>query len=366
MFKLRAEAKRIGFAVEAPLELPRYLIGDEGKIRQVAVNLIGNAVKFTDRGLVAVRIAVGEGPGEARLVVEVEDTGPGIAREDLGRLFKPFEQTQAGVHARGGTGLGLALSRELARLMGGEVTVDSRLGAGSCFRFSVPVSVAEAPAERAAPESRGMTRITKLTSGLSPPRVLVVDDAEESRSWLSVLLTRLGFTVREAENGAEALRVAEAFAPRLVLMDLNMPVMDGYQAMRALRARFSPRDLTLVAVTASAFDDARHGIFAAGADAWLRKPTRESELIDVLVRHLCPPGKREVAAPISPTPVSAPAPGLPEALAMPILAAARIADYDRLRALIDVLPALHAAVAAELRALTELFAYDRIDELLRA
>jgi two-component system sensor histidine kinase/response regulator len=370
MFRLRADEKGLSFEIQRSPGVPRYVSSDEGKLRQVLVNLLGNAMKFTQRGGVVVRVdSRPTRAGGQELAADVADTGPGIAAAEIGELFRPFAQTRTGIDAQGGTGLGLALSREFARLMGGDITVESAVGAGSVFRFAIPIEVVEQPpSPRAAPSSR---RVVGLFGEGSPPRVLTVDDHEENRVWLSLLLQQIGFDVRRAANGAEALDVFDTWAPHVVLMDLHMPVMDGFTAMRAIRARPAGRATAIVAVTASAFDDTREAIFEAGADGWLRKPVHEAQvlaeierLIGVQYRYLAP-----YVRSLSPAqPMRAVRPGaaapLPPGLRESMRDAARAADFDGLRELIETIPPEAAAVAAELRELLDRYAYEGIERHL--
>jgi PAS domain S-box-containing protein len=360
MFLLRARAKGLVLTVGVDPGVPRHISGDEGRLRQVLMNLIGNAVKFTARGAVTVRATYAR--DAATLAVEVDDTGPGIEPEMLGVLFKPFSQARAGLAAQGGTGLGLAISREYARMMGGEITVESRPGEGSVFRFAIPCEAALAPApEATAPAGR----IVGIEGAGERPRILIVDDDEDSRSWLRLLLTQLGFEVREAENGAVGLAMFSAWRPPLVLLDVNMPVLDGFDTMKAIRALSYGARTAIVAVTASAFDDQRDAILAAGADAVLRKPCREGELLAEIGRRLGLTYRRAV----DPRDVEAATPGvdaLPPDLTAALREAVLAADYEHLTDLIAALPAEHAATATALRAMAERYAYEEIDAMLRA
>jgi CheY-like chemotaxis protein len=279
MFRLRCRAKTVAFSVERGPEVPRYVITDERKLRQILVNLVGNAVKFTERGRVVVRVRVQkagtDGEGE-RLVFDVDDTGPGISEEELSGLFKPFAQGKVGLHARGGTGLGLALSRELARLMAGDVTADSEVGKGSVFHLEVPLHLGSPPSAR--DDAPAAHRVDQVVCPDGPPRVLLVDDQPENRAWLKILLEDVGFEVRDVSRGAEAVAVFEAFRPRVILMDIHMAGIDGLTTTRAIRALPGGKDVSIIAVTASAFDDTRDAVLEAGADGWLRKPCREAAL----------------------------------------------------------------------------------------
>ena len=280
MFRLRAKEKRIEFSVESLGDVPRTVLADENKLRQVLINLLGNAVKFTERGSVVLRVRREEGD---RLQIDVEDTGPGISPEDRGRLFRYFEQAQAGRNSATGTGLGLAISREFARLMGGDITVESHVGQGSVFRLHVAVKAAEGAAVDAKGE---MTRALKLKEGQPSFRVLVVEDEPDNSRLLKRILGPMGFQIRQAENGEKALKEFETWSPHLVLMDLVMPVMAGADAIRRLRVLPGGKDVKILTVTACAFEDSRREALAAGADDFVTKPFREEELLETIHRVL--------------------------------------------------------------------------------
>jgi signal transduction histidine kinase len=367
MFRLRVAEDGPALHVSRSASVPQYILGDEGKLRQVLANLLGNAVKFTAAGAVTARLSTAPGAtGAELLVVEVLDTGPGMSPAEVEGLFQPFVQTRVGIQGLGGTGLGLALSREFARLMGGDITVQSQPGKGSTFRVEIPIELGGPPSTARAVRATG--RVVGILGSEPPRRTLVVDDDQDNRNWLTQLLTAVGFEVREARNGVEALALCAAWAPALVLMDMNMPVMDGYAATRAIRRLPAPDGLVIVAVTASAFDDAREAIFSAGADGWLRKPCREAELFEEIGHHLgiqyrygearvssasvAPRSRAEVGATLSAE--------LHQALQHALL----IADHDRLKELVLSIPPEHAAFADELSRLADRFAYDDIAALL--
>ena len=362
MLRLRADERRLTLVISRDKDVPRYIVTDEGKLRQILVNLLGNAAKFTQEGGVAVRLSAPRTEtGAQRLVVAVEDSGPGISPDELPNLFQPFAQMRAGMETQGGTGLGLALSREFARLMGGDITAQSWVGRGSLFRLELPFELAAPVSERRGPPLLG--RVVGLAGSGPPPRVLVVDDHEENRAWLCTLLRQIGFEVRDASNGLEALGVFDAWAPHVVLLDLHMPVMDGFAAMRAIRARPSGGAVALVAVTASAFDDIRDAIFEAGADGWLRKPCREepvlqeiAKLTGIAYRHI--PTEPGSALP-PPSLEALDAATLPPELAEDLRHAARVADYDRLGELIASIPP-ESPFVEELQRLVDRYAYDEI------
>jgi PAS domain S-box-containing protein len=369
LFRLRADAARLSFEICRSPDVPRHILGDEGKLRQIFVNLLGNAVKFTREGGITMRLRTQPGDaGELRLLVEIEDTGQGIAADELDALFRPFAQASAGRQAHSGTGLGLAISREFARLMGGDLTVESGLGRGSVFRLDLPIELDGAPRpERAAPRPE---QVVGLLGAPRSIRILVADDDGDNRGWVRQLLRDVGFEVREATNGAEAVAEVERWRPHLVLMDMNMPVLDGYSAMRAIRAGATDRRTAIVAVTASAFDDARDAIFAAGADAWLRKPVRDADLLEE-IRGQLQLEYRYAAEPrrsLTPLRFRAVTPQSSALLAPDLRAriqgAARSADYERLHELILEIPTDLARLAEDLQRHLDAYAYDQIEAAL--
>ena len=280
MFELRVRSKGLGFEVVQAPDLPRYVTSDESKLRQILINLLGNAIKFTDHGAVILRAGT---QGDDRIVFSVEDTGPGIDEDERSDLFKPFSQARAGLATGGGTGLGLAISREFACLLEGDLRVESEPGVGSVFTVEVRAPAADPPEPTT---TRDRRRVVGVAASAGRPRILVVDDKDTNRNLLRAMLTPLGFDVREAGNGAEALEVFADWTPDLVLMDLVMPVMDGYEAMRRLRAMEEGRRTPIIAVTASAFEEDRQRVLDAGADEYLRKPIRQRDLLERLQAQL--------------------------------------------------------------------------------
>jgi len=278
MLRPRAEAKDLRLELQRSSGLPRFVIADEGKLRQILLNLLSNAVKFTMKGVVSLRVGARPGAGQGfQLTAEIEDTGPGITSQELDRLFHPFEQAQAGKTGGTGTGLGLAISRGYARLMGGNITVKSQPGQGSVFSFDVALKEASPAAAAGKPQPR---QVKELKPGQPRYRVLVVDDKEDNREFLAQLLGPVGFDVHQAVNGEDALKEFEAWMPQIILMDLRMPVMDGYEAIRRIRARAGGKKVKVVAVTASIFGEINRDALGAGADELILKPFREAELFE--------------------------------------------------------------------------------------
>jgi PAS domain S-box-containing protein len=373
MFRSRAEAKDLQVVVETHKTVPRYVTADEGKLRQILVNLTGNAVKFTRTGTVTLRVRAETAPEKQKkkpqlfLRVAVADTGPGIPEPDLERIFDPFDQSVQGKQT-GGTGLGLAISRRLVEMMGGELTVESTLGKGSVFRFSVPVAPAEGARETPAQETR---QITGLAPGTEPVKILVVDDQKDNRDLLRTLLTGAGFEVREAENGREAVDLFTRWSPHAVLMDLRLPVMDGYEAARQIKSTKTGRHIPVIAVTASAFKDSEEQVFADGMDGFISKPFEPEELFDVLKQALkieyayadTPDQAKDRTSAWSLT--SGDLDSLPEDLVQAMLQAVEQGDMARLRGLITRVEKTDARVAHGLNILAGQYAYDKLMKLLK-
>ena len=278
MFRLRAEAKELRFEMSVEGEAVPYLVADEGKIRQVLINLLGNAIKFTPRGQVVLRVTLDRRSAHRLwLTASVQDTGFGLTGEEQGSLFAPFTQASRGLHSQEGTGLGLAISRKFARLMGGDITVSSQRGQGSIFRFEIPV---EAGDSGVAIRPRALRRVVALQRDQEAPRILVVDDKPENRDWLMKLLSAIGFSVGGAENGEAAIRRWEEWSPSLILMDVHMPVMGGLEATRRIKADVRGKGTIIVALTASAMDDDRREVAQSGVDDFVAKPCNEDELLE--------------------------------------------------------------------------------------
>ena len=293
MLKLQAEKKGLQLIFDCPPDLPQYIETDESKLRQVLINVVANAIKFTAEGGVNLRVKH-EGlktknygdipPSESCcLLFEVEDTGSGISAEEMENLFKPFAQTESGKKAQEGTGLGLPISKQFVQLMGGKMTVTSTLGRGSIFRFDVKVSLPNAVEIQVAQTAR---RVVGLEPGQPEYRILAVDDRLESRLLLVRMLTSLGFAVQEAENGVQAVEMWSSWEPHLIWMDMRMPVMDGYEATKQIKAHLKGQATVIIALTASAFDEERSVILSAGCDDFVAKPFREQVILEKMAKYL--------------------------------------------------------------------------------
>jgi signal transduction histidine kinase/CheY-like chemotaxis protein len=359
MFRLRANDRGIGLRFIVEPAVPRFVRADEGKLRQILLNLLGNAIKFTTAGDVTLEAQLLDG-GALRLAVH--DTGPGIPPEEQEIIFVPFMQSTTGQQSQEGTGLGLTISRQFAQLMGGDLTLRSQPGEGSTFTLTIPVQVVEAAALIPAPSPR---RVLSLAPGQPLYRLLIVDDRAINRELLVRMLAPLGFSLREATTGEEALALWESWAPHLIWMDMRLPGIDGYTLTRRIKATRRGQATIIVALTASALEEDRAGVLAAGCDDYIRKPFRQEELLAALERHLhihflYEEAPEQPALPSAPTlpaaALSACLAALPAAARQPLYDAALLGDVAAIRAALDTiafhdreLAAALAVLAGELR-----------------
>ncbi len=341
MFQLRVHNQELQLRFERDADVPQYVRTDDIKLRQVLINLLSNAIKFTQTGEIILRVRKLEKSGfmdlvesptacfdttrsirdfsrtssdfatvrwrdEAEdstvpfffLLFEIEDTGVGIAPEEVGNIFKAFVQTASGQKIQKGTGLGLKISRQFVRLMGGEIVVESQLELGTTFKFEIPVGAVYA-AELPDPQ------LNREVTGLEPNqpcyRILIVDDREDNRQLLVKMLSPLGFGVEQATNGQEAIEMWENWHPHLILMDVLMPVMDGYEATKQIKARIKQREQgkgemnishpdspipKIIALTASTIEGRQAFALLVGCDDFISKPFRKTDIFDTLTKHL--------------------------------------------------------------------------------
>ncbi len=381
MFHSRAMGKGMQFVMKKDTGLPVYVKADENKLRQVLINLLGNAIKFTEKGSISLSVTIGESEqtillkGEARVAptvihFEVKDTGVGISGEHLQNIFDPFVQADHD-YDTAGTGLGLAISHEFVQLMQGRINVKSEAGRGSAFWFDIPVEVIEGA-------EADTVQISRLVEALAPDqpdyRILIVEDRKESRMLLGKILKKAGFDVKEAVDGKEGLELFESWHPQLIWMDMRMPVMDGYDATRAIRnSKSGNRDVPIIALTAHAFEEERKEIVEAGCDELLRKPFREAEIFDLIAKYL---GVRYVykeeqhghepsSGETLPKALDHEAlANLPTDLAAKLKNAAIECDSDLVSSVIDRIRDHDATIADGLAQLAKGFRYDRILELM--
>ncbi|NEP14374.1 MAG: response regulator, partial [Symploca sp. SIO2C1] len=342
MFRLKADDKGLQLLFEHTPDVPQYVRTDEVKLRQILINLLNNALKFTEVGGVSVRVGA-EGDGEmgrwedggdggaggdgevgedeenkgdtldtetprhgdaqtipnsqfpipnsqfpipnsqTTITFEVEDTGPGIAPEELDSLFEAFAQTQTGQQAQEGTGLGLPISRSFVELMGGQMSVSSEVEHGTLFKFDIRVSIVDATKLETKQPTR---RVIALEPNQPRYRILIVDDKPLNRQLLIKLLNPLGFELKEAVNGEEAIAIWESWEPQLIWMDMRMPVMDGYKATQQIKSTTKGQATAIIALTASVLEEERAVILSAGCDDFMRKPFREADIFATMHKHI--------------------------------------------------------------------------------
>jgi signal transduction histidine kinase/ligand-binding sensor domain-containing protein/DNA-binding NarL/FixJ family response regulator len=377
MFDSSTDTKGLHFEIIGIDELPQYVTTDENKLRQVLINLIGNAVKFTDQGGVTLQVR-----GEEKKIgnqekprssifnfqFEVSDTGVGIADDELDKVFDHFEQTASGKAKKSGSGLGLAISRDYVRMMGGDIAVDSKVGKGSTFRFEIDIR--EATASDIKEKVMQQRRVVGLEAGREIPRILVAEDKKNSRTMLVKLLKIVGFQVREAVDGQQAVDLFQQWRPDLIWMDIRMPVMDGLEATRRIKETEAGKYTVIAALTAHALEEEKERILASGCDDFVRKPFREHEIFDVMGKYLdlkyVYEESREKTLPVKsevdlhPEQVAA----LPDQLLNQLQDAAIKLDRDRILSLIEQIKTIDPHMAGELEAFAEKFALGPLLDLL--
>lgn len=281
MFKVRV-SKEVAFIYEPVLPLPQYVYADEKRLRQILLNLLSNAIKFTEQGKVKFKVSiVGKQPEFFTIRFQVEDTGIGIAKEQVEAIFLPFQQVGENAQKIEGTGLGLSITRQLAKLMNSEIYLQSELGKGSCFWFDITL-----------PEITNQSEMSPLIKpnivGYNGDRrkILVVDNKWQNRAVLIDLLEPLGFQLMEAVDGQDGLNKAAQFQPHIILMDLVMPLMDGFEAIRNLRKSPELKNIKVIAISASTLNLDRQTSVQIGCDSFLPKPIAEEELLEHIGSHL--------------------------------------------------------------------------------
>ncbi|MEL6468764.1 MAG: ammonium transporter [Cyanobacteria bacterium J06623_4] len=398
MFDVKTRRRAIALNLVLDPAVPRFVFADESKLRQVLTNLVSNGVKFTTAGVVTVQVSPCDSKHNAEgnrnrkdrqwscLAFSVQDTGVGISADELTHLFLPFEQTRAGRAVRQGTGLGLSISKQFVQLMGGDISAESKPATGSCFRFHIPVGLA---ASGSAAQTGVRGEVVAIAPAQPDYRILVVDDLPDNLRLLSELLSSVGFSIRQARNGAEAVSIWQQWQPHLIWMDLLMPAMDGYDALkriRALEASGQKQEKTvIVALTASVLLEKKDEILAFGFDAYMVKPYEISEIWATLRQHLGvafvyeTPGTAEhsqsgVLAADRPTPTTEASAlpsdetlfsGLSEVWLHDLFEAANALKGKRVQRLIDQLPEEAADTAGRLRQWADAYQFERICERVR-
>ena len=310
MFQLKANNKGLQLVLNRSDDVPQYVKTDEVKLRQVLINLLSNAIKFTKEGSVSLTLRRQKSvvrsqnleassqkseeeinspdsclltPDSFFLHCEIEDTGLGIAPEELESIFEAFVQAKTGKESREGTGLGLSISRKFVQLMGGQITVSSVVNQGSTFKFNIKVDVVKLEAIET---QQSTCRVIALEPNQQRYRILIVDDKPDNRQLLIQLLSPLGFELREASNGREAIEVWETWQPQLIFMDLQMPVLDGFEATKQMRKKQNSRITKIIALSAGTLEEKQTAALEAGCDDFIHKPFREATIFEMMSKHI--------------------------------------------------------------------------------
>ena len=369
MMQVRAAQKGLWLRLEQSPAVPRYIKADEARLRQVLINVVGNALKFTEQGGVSIRLGLRQN-GQEQVVIEVEDTGPGISPQDQERLFKPFVQL-AEPGAQKGTGLGLAISRQYMLLTGGTIGVSSTEGKGSIFRIELPLEKATEADIRGLNSVEQPGEVAGLAPGQPVYRILIAEDHPDNQAVLGRLMTGLGMEVEIAENGKRAVEMFREWHPHLIWMDRRMPALDGLGATQAIRRLPGGGDVKIVAVTASAFKEQQREMLAAGMDDFVRKPYRFDEIYGCLARHL---GVKYLYRSAAPSPVAekpvaltpAMLASLPEGLREELKTALESLDSERVAAAIQRTVGFDAELGRSLETLAANFEHAAILKALNA
>jgi CheY-like chemotaxis protein len=376
MFSLKAQNKGLHLIFERADGVPRYVQTDEVRLRQVLINLLNNAIKFTEEGIVELRIRneeLGMKKGKIESIrnsqfvilhFSVADTGPGIAPQEMEKLFEAFAQTEIGRQVQEGTGLGLPISRKFVQLMGGDIRVTSTVGQGTMFTFEIQAHVGDKQAITGAPPAR---RAIALEPDQPRYRLLIADDRPDSRMLLVKLLKPFGFELKEAANGQEALDIWRHWMPHLIWMDLWMPMMGGYEVTQQIRATDKGKDTVIITLSASSFEEERAIALSQSCDDFLRKPFREIEIFELLHKHLgirfvyeerqtsnvkCQTSKGEKVL------TSEALAGLPKELRTELQQAAEEVAFDRALGLIDQIRQQNVSLAEALAELVKNYRFD--------
>jgi PAS domain S-box-containing protein len=379
MFSPRLEGKNLTLSLEIDPSVPEYVVSDENKLKEIFINLIGNAIKFTGNGGIKVYCGIQAPPGsepegKTILMVDVEDSGIGIPAEEIPKLFQIFEQTRSGTKMIGGTGLGLAISRSHARLMGGDITVTSVPGKGSCFHVQL---LLEKAGVQEIPVPAPVRNVIGLRPGIPEIKVLIVDDLEENQVILKEFLDPIGFQTKIASDGEEAVSMFMKWKPDIIFMDLRMPKMDGFESSRKIRSLRAGKKVRIVALTASILDMDRKKVYESGMSGYLRKPFKDLELFSIIEDQLKDQfgdlfiyseiaGNKikpdsEKTFQLTPEAVA----DIPEDLIVKMHKATINAEFDTLMDIIDQVEVYAPDIAINLRKLANEFQYDSLISLFR-
>jgi signal transduction histidine kinase/CheY-like chemotaxis protein len=392
MLQIKAQAKGLMLVVERSPNVARYIHTDEHKLRQVLINLLGNAIKFTETGRVSLRVSK-KNPSPDRfpessqlklrsptewLDFEIEDSGPGISPIELEHLFDPFFQTTKSQKPYQGSGLGLTISQEFVNLMGGEISVRRTSPRGTIFGFTIQVTSIVSVDVQAKSPSQYV--VTHLAPNQPSYRILIVEDSWESRRLLADLLTGVGFEIQEAENGQVGVEIWSSWHPHLIWMDMRMPLLDGYEATRQIRTREAEQQsqgelaqLTkIIALTASVFEEERTAILAAGCDDLIHKPFQEEVIFERMAHHLgltyqyvekVTEAIAQVDSMVKSALESEHFKVMPQDWIVALHQATLQVDADAILELVKQIPASDVLLAMQIKDLTKRYCFDEIMEL---
>lgn len=375
MFLLRALKKGLTLTFNQSSDLPRFVKGDQNKLSQILINIISNAIKFTETGSVKVNVKKGvedkiNEKNRFLLNIEIEDTGIGMYPLEQERIFNPFFQNVDFESQQQGTGLGLPICKQLIDLMGGTINLCSKVSEGSTFILEIPIEITS---EQKINNMLNLKNVEKLEDGQQDFKLLVVEDNEINRKLLISQLQLVGFSVKEAANGADAVRLWQEWHPDLIWMDMKMPILDGYAATEIIKSEIKNKkidDTIIIALTASVFEDEREKIIACGCSDFVRKPAKESELYLILEKYLNVKFKyqkkignnhndkkntEEIKADIHSLPVN---------VLASLKEATELSDADRIEDIIKIIDQNNPKVAYTMQNFAENFAYDDILNLL--
>jgi len=367
IFREQAFSKQLQMIFETEADLPQYVLIDENKLRQILINLIGNSLKFTTEGGIAVRARTESMDGQKNwLVIDVQDSGIGISEKEFGKLFKQFEQTNHGIKQNNGSGLGLALSRELAILMGGGITVASIEGKGSVF--TIRVEIKEGKTEVG--EAKSTKRVLGIDNLRETFRILIVDDVEENLKMVEVLLNTIGFETIGAVNGEDAIAKFEQCKPDMILMDLRMPVMDGYEVIRWIKSSEKGKLTPIVVLTASLFEHEKTKMEELDIQGYIRKPFQENELFDIIgkvlgIQYLYGNGKTtSESGYLNKQALKKDLASLPKKLVSQMQDAVEVGDFNLLMKLLNNFDPTNMEFARHLMVQAKKYNYDYFQQLL--
>ncbi|MGB7440286.1 MAG: response regulator [Coleofasciculaceae cyanobacterium] len=377
MFQLQASTKYLQLNFERTSQVPQYIQTDQGKLRQILINLLVNALKFTKEGLITLQVSAGteqdslEKYGNpVNLLFSVSDTGIGIEAKELDKLGEAFVRITTSQKYQEGSGLGLSISKKYVELMGGELKVNSIIGQGTVVDFNIYASLANT---RDVNISSSRKKVIGLAPNQSSYRILVVDDNWENRYLIIKLLKPLGFEVKEASNGQEAVDLWQSYSPHLILMDMRMPVRDGYEATKQIKSSLQGQSTVIIALTASAFEEKRITIISAGCDDFIAKPFQETVLLEKIAQHLgiryiyeeknpnVPEQSLDLATILNPSALQ----GMPSHWLSQLSQATLECDIEETFTLIEQIPESRRDVKLALVNLTKNFQFEKITNLIK-